>query len=107
MGTGLAAEDAVLVLHADDVDRVDVQKIGGAAVRGEVGLVDLETHPIRIGVAASDVVHRDDEAIEIGTRLADGVSEVGRERGDAALPRRVVAEQGDLPDGVERDQVGA
>ena len=30
VAAGLAAEDAVLVLHGDDVDGVDVQEVGGA-----------------------------------------------------------------------------
>ena len=46
----LAAEDPVLVLHADDVDGVDVQEVGGAAVGREVALGDLEANARRVGV---------------------------------------------------------
>jgi hypothetical protein len=36
------SEDAVLVLHAQDVDAVDVQEVRGATVRGDVAFGDLE-----------------------------------------------------------------
>ena len=50
VAAGLAAEDAVLVLHGHDVDRVDVEEVGGAPVGGDVALGDLEADPRRIRV---------------------------------------------------------
>ena len=48
---GLSAEDSVLVLDRDDVDRVDVQEVRGAAVRRELALGDLEPNARRVCVA--------------------------------------------------------
>ncbi len=92
---GLAAEDAVLVLHAHHVDRVDVQEIRGTPVRRDVAFGDLEAHPRRIRVTLAGVVHREHEAIERGELGRDRVTQIGREGGDPALARHVVAEHGD------------
>src|SRR2546423_1018134 len=64
VAAGLAAEDAVLVLHAHDIDRIHVQIIRGAAVRGDVVLGDLEANSRRIGMSMTAVVHCQHEAIE-------------------------------------------
>ena len=95
----LAAEDAVLVLDRHDVDGVDVEEVGGAPVRVDVALGDLEAHARRVGVLHADVVHREHEAVELRHLALDGVAQVGRERRDAALPRQVIAEHRDGVDG--------
>ena len=56
----LASEDPVLVLQADDVDRADVQEVGGAAVGRHVTLVEREANAWGIGVPVPRVVHRKD-----------------------------------------------
>ena len=45
-------------------------------------------------VHTAGIVHRHDEGVEVGQLGGERVREVRRERGDAALPRHVVAEQG-------------
>jgi hypothetical protein len=96
MAAGLAAEDSVLVLHAQDVDGIDVQEVRGTAVRRDVALADLEANPGRVCVTLARVVHRQREAVELGVLGGDRVAEIGRERSDSALPRQVIAEHRDL-----------
>ena len=91
----LAAEDAVLVLHAHDVDGVDVQEVRRAPVRRDVALGDLEANPRRVRVTLAGVVHREHEAVDRGELGRDRVAEIGREGGDPALARQVVAEHRD------------
>jgi hypothetical protein len=43
-----AAEDAVLVLHAEDVGGAEVQEARGAPVRGQLVLGELEAHARRV-----------------------------------------------------------
>jgi hypothetical protein len=64
VAAALAAEDPVLVLHARDVDRVDVQEVRRPAVRGDVAVRDLEADRRRIGVTPVAVVHGEREAVE-------------------------------------------
>src|ERR1043166_687942 len=67
----------------------------GRKGRGGVVVGELETDARRIGVLVPAVVHGQDEAVEIGADAGDGVAQVGGERGDAALARQVIAENGD------------
>ena len=83
---------AVLVLEAEDVNPPDVQEVGRAAVRRAIALGDLEANAIAVNVASPGVVHGDDSAVDAWERRRDRVSQVGRERGDPALPREVVSE---------------
>ena len=57
-----------------DVDGVDVQEVGGASVRREVALGDLEAHARRVRVLATGVVHREDEGVELRHLALDRVA---------------------------------
>ena len=92
------AENAELVLQADDVDIADVEEIRGAQIGGQVLLLNLEANHFRIFVAALNVIDRHREALALGMRACDGGKQVGGEGGDAALARQVVADKGDLAD---------
>ena len=94
----LAAEDAELVLHGHDIDAVHVQIIGTALIRGGIGLGQLETHTVGIGVTLSGIVDRKHQAIHIGRRPAHGRRQVRRERRDPAVARQVIAENRDPSD---------
>ena len=83
----------------EHVHVVHVQKVGGATIRIEIGLRDLEAHARGIGVPAAGIVHRHDEAVEAGKLGGERVREVRGEGGDAALPRHVIAKHGDGADG--------
>ena len=91
-----SAEDAVLVLQAGDVHLVHVEELGGQPVVGQAGLVQLEADLLRVGVAAGHVVHDHGPEGGLGRLLRQRLPQIGGERGDAAAPRRVVAEEGDL-----------
>ena len=98
VAAGPAAKNAVFELQADQVDAVDIQKIGGAAIRLEVFFRQFEAHPRRIGVAAFDVVDRHGDAGRVAMLGGDRFAQVGGKRGDAALARQVVADKGDAID---------
>ena len=62
VAAGRSAENAELVLQADNVDIADVQEIGGAQIGGQVLLLNLEANHFRIIVAAWNVIDGDREA---------------------------------------------
>ena len=93
--SGAAAEDAELVLDRDGLDVLEAQEFGGLPVVGEVRLAELKGDVIRIGVAAGPVGDSDGVAVDLGERVGDGAAEVVGEGGDAALARRVGAEEGE------------
>jgi hypothetical protein len=94
---GRTAEDAVFVLQADEIHIVAVQEIRGPPVRGWVILHQLEAHARRIGVAVVGVVHGQGEASRLRVRGGDGLAQIGREGGNPALARQIIADEGDPP----------
>ena len=98
MTAGRPAENAELVLQADDVHVADVEEVRGAQIGRQVLLLNLEANHFRVLVATWNVVDRHGEALALGMRAGDGGKQVGRERGDAALARQVVADESDLAD---------
>ena len=96
MTAGGPAENAELVLQADDVHVADVEEVRGAQIGRQVLLLNLEANHFRVLVAAWNVVDRNGEALALGMRAGDGGQQVGRERSDAALARQVVADKRDL-----------
>ena len=95
MGACLAAEDPVLVLDRQHIGLIDVQVIRGSLVRAKVTLGNLEPDARGIRVPTAGIVHRQHERVDIRRRGRQGISEVRRERGDSALARQVVAEDGE------------
>ena len=93
---GGPAENAELVLQADDVHVADVQEVRGAQIGRQVLLLNLEANYFRVLVATLNVVDRHCETLALGMRGCDGRKQVGRERGDAAFARQVVADKSDL-----------
>ena len=101
VAAGLAAEDSVLVLQAQDVDGIDVQEVRRTTVRREVALADLEADPVRVGVTLAGVVHREHEAVELGNSEASASPRSLVKRGDPALARQVIAEHRDAEAGAD------
>ena len=95
---GGPAENAELVLQADDVHVADVEKIRGAQIGRQVLLLNFEANYFRVLVATLDVVDRHRETLALRMRGCDGRQQVGRERGNAALARQMVADKSDLAD---------
>jgi hypothetical protein len=83
-----AAEDPELVLHACDVDHVDVQEVGRPLVRSQLGLRDLEPHARRVRQMAPGRVHRDHEAIDGRHSGRERLDQVGGERRDPTPSRK-------------------
>ena len=93
---GRPAENAELVLQADDVHVADVEEVRRAQIGRQILLLNLEANHFRILVAALDVIDRHRETLALRMRGCHGGKQVGRKRGDAALARQVVADERDL-----------
>ena len=91
-----AAVDAEFVLHRDDFDVVDVQEFRGPPVGIEFLLRQLEAHALGVVIAFRAIVDRAHNALGLGELHRDGLADVGGERGDAATPRHIIAEKGDV-----------
>jgi len=89
-------EDAVLVLHADKIHVVDVEEIRRAQVGGDLVLLQLEADALRVVVALGPVVDRDGDDRQVRRDAGKRLAQVRGEGGDAALPRQVIADHGDL-----------
>src|ERR1039458_1975437 len=96
--TGGPAVNAELVLQADDVDVADVEEVRGTQIGRQVLLLNLEANYFRVLVATLNVVDRHCEALVLGMRACDGSKQVRRERSNAALAWRVVANKSNLAD---------
>ena len=89
------AEDPVLVLERHGVHGGDVEEVHRPAIRPRVILLDREPDLGGIDMPPTGIVHREDEAAEGRILVRDGGAEVGGERGYAALPGQMVAEERD------------
>ena len=99
VAAGRPAENPELVLQADDVHVADVEEVRGAQIGRQVLLLNLETNHLRILVAALNVIDRYGRSTgSADARTGDGGQQVGRERGDAALARQVVADKSNFAD---------
>ena len=92
------AKDAIFELQGYEVYVVDVQEIGGAAIRVDVFLRQLKSNAARVGVAGLDVVDGQGNACCSAVLGSDGLTQVGGECGDAALARQVVADESNAVD---------
>ena len=52
-------------------------------------------------MALTGVVHRQHERVDVRQGPREGIGDVGRERGDSAVPGQVVAEDGESLDGMD------
>ena len=98
MTTGGSAENAKLVLQADDIHVADVEEVRGTQIGRQVLLLNLEANHLRVLVAVLKVVDRHREALALGMRACDGGKQVSRERSNAALAWHVVSNKSDLAD---------
>src|SRR5277367_6296310 len=98
MTTHRSAKNTELMLQADDIHVADVEKIHRAPIRRQILFLNLESDLRRIIVTALDVVHRHGEALPIWKFRSHSRKQVGRERGDAAPTRKIIAEKRDCSD---------
>ena len=94
MAAGRPAVDAEFVLKADDFCVGEIEKITGPSITAQVLFSDLETDLGRIGVAFRYVIHSDDKTIHCG--FLESPAYVVCKCGDAALTRRIIADQRDF-----------
>ncbi len=95
MAAGRPAENSELVLERDNVHVAGVQEVGGAPVRFQILLLNLEANDVRIPIAPLDVIDRHREAAALGLVRRHRPQQVGCKRGNAAFARQVVAEKRD------------
>ena len=93
MPTGLAAKNPVLVLKGNNVEPRGVQGIGGICVRIDRLLLELETHGRRVVIGAAGIVHGSDASLQSGTSHRYSPMQIMRKGGDAAAPRKVIADE--------------
>jgi hypothetical protein len=91
-----SAEDAELVLDADDVDVPAVHQLRRRPVVADLGVVDLEDDRLAVVVGVLTVgqghLHRRGSRVQVGERAPEVVGEGG----DAAAPGWRRADEGDL-----------
>src|SRR6266536_4206386 len=93
---GGPAENAELVLQADDVHVADVEEVRGPQIGRQVLLLNLETNYFRVLVATFNVIDRHRETLALVMRSRDGREQIRRECGYAAHARKVVANKSNL-----------
>ena len=98
VAAGRTAEDAVLVLEADDIGVGEIEEIGRPQVGVDLLLLDFEPNFRRVVVPLRNVVDRHDETIRPGVLGGDRRAEVVGESRDAASSRQVIADECDLLD---------
>jgi hypothetical protein len=79
------------MLNRDNVHVARVQEVGGAPVRFQILLLNLEANHVRIPIAPLDVIDRHREAVALGLVRRHRPEQIGCKRGNAALARQIVA----------------
>ena len=98
MAAGWAAENAVFMLHADNISLTDIEKLRSDTVVGQCILVYLEADLLRIGISFRGVIHGNRPAIYVGSFCCQSINQVRSEGCNAALARHIVADDGNRPD---------
>src|SRR3546814_14948703 len=89
----LAAEDAELMLEADEIERLAIDEIGGGAIVGHLALPDCLADGWRKFVVAARLDLRDNGRIRNLAERPDRPFTVGREGGYAAPDRAGLADR--------------
>ena len=93
VSTGLTAENPILMLKANNVERRCVQEIGGLGITVDGLLSDLETHGCRIVIGAARIVHGNDAGLQIRPGCRDRPMQVMGEGGNTAAARKMIADE--------------
>jgi len=80
------------VLEADDIDVIEVQKVGGRLVRIDDLLFYLEPDPFRVLIPLLDIGDGNRETLDAGIDGREGFADVGGERGDPSLAGKIIAD---------------
>ena len=90
-----AAKDSIFVLKTNQIDIAEIQKVGGLPVGGEIVLGQFEAYSGRIAVALFRIVHWKSQQLGRAVFRVDGVAQIGRERRNSTLSRKIVADDCD------------
>src|SRR4030095_12021456 len=91
-----SAENAELVLHANDIHIGNVEKIGRTQIGWQILLRNFESDFRRVFVTAGKVVDRHYWTLSGRSLGGHRATQVCRERGDPAFSRQIIAEKGDF-----------
>ena len=87
-----AAEDPELMLQAENINIVDVQKIRGPPIRCDLLLRNLEPHAFGVVVSILRVIDGHHEDLSLAVRSDECIGQVSSERSNPALTRQRVAD---------------
>ncbi len=93
VAAGLTTKNAELVLQADDVELLRVEKVGGAYIFFQIRIIDLQAHFGRIVVGVAMIGHGDDDGLDVCAALGYSLLQIGRECGDAAAAREGISNE--------------
>src|SRR5579863_2511755 len=78
------------MLQTDQIVAIEVEEIGGPLIRGDVLLLQLQTHKFRIIVAGIGIVDGNGEQASFSVFGRERAAQVGREGSYATLARQIV-----------------
>ena len=90
-----SAENTILMLKADEIYVIYIQKVGGASIGFKVLLEQLKSNARGISVAGFVVVDWQSNAIRRAEFSRYRFAQIGGKGRNAALARHVVADEGD------------
>jgi hypothetical protein len=90
MAACIPPENPILVLQTHQVHMTRIQKIGGCSIGGDVALIDLASHPCRVGVRRLPVVDGDHRRSVASVLVSHGIAQICREGGNSTLPGQMV-----------------
>ena len=88
-----STEYSVLELEADQIDIINIEEVSSAGVRKDVFLGEFKANPARIRVAGFRIVDRQGNTRGLNVRRSHRLAQIRCKRGDAALPRKIVADE--------------
>ena len=82
--------DPVFVLQTDEIDIIDIQKVGSAAIRFYVLLHEFKSDAVWIRIALHNVVNGQRDTCCLTKLRSDSFTQIGGEGSDAAPARQII-----------------
>ena len=95
VAAGLAAENPVFVLKANNVETRAVQEFGGLDIIADRFVVNFEAHGRRIVIGAVGIRHGDDAGLQIRPGGRNRPMKIMGKGRDTATARKIIADEGD------------
>jgi hypothetical protein len=93
VSTGLAAENPILMLKANNVKRRCVQECGSLRIAVDGLVLDLEPHGRRIVIGTAGIVHGNDAGLQVRPGCRNRPMQVVGEGGDTAAAGKMIADE--------------